>query len=222
MKLYHFTAISYLPSILRTGINRGEIPLSATEVLNGSNLTSDPSGRGHGLSSARFFTKEELRFLGGRVRDGAPLQIVGNKRKVRITVDVANESVFRWLRWSKTNVTPQFRDLLIKSGGGLAKAKTWYVLFQPVLPSQFSAVELFEDGRWVDYQDYTGPIEEVFTDAAIERGFREWGDQIFCGLSDTQKQRFEASFERFASAAVRESLPEAEEAYPKQQFAAEL
>lgn len=140
---------------------------------------------------------------------------------MRITVDVANESVFRWLRWSKTNVAPHFRGPLIKSGGGLAKAKTWYVSFQPVLPSQFLAVEIFEDGRWVDCQDYTGPMEEVFTDAAIERGFREWGDQIFCGLSDTQMQRFEASFERLASAAFRENLPEAEETYPKQQFAAE-
>ncbi len=42
MKLYHFTSWYHLAKILSEGeISRGEVPLSATRVLNGVNLTSD-------------------------------------------------------------------------------------------------------------------------------------------------------------------------------------
>jgi hypothetical protein len=48
MNLYHFTHAAYLPSILNTGLNQGDIPLNSHEGVMGISLTEDP------IASPRF------------------------------------------------------------------------------------------------------------------------------------------------------------------------
>jgi hypothetical protein len=48
MMLYHFTALEYLDAIKAEGLTKGEVPVSATDLLNAVWLTSDPSPRGTG------------------------------------------------------------------------------------------------------------------------------------------------------------------------------
>lgn len=48
--LYHFTCRELLPLILRDGLVRGEVPVTATTVVNAVWLTTMDTARGHGLS----------------------------------------------------------------------------------------------------------------------------------------------------------------------------
>ena len=59
MILYHFTAAEYLESILKDGLNRGDVPLSPTEGVNGVWLTTDPNTEGHGLTDGGPLTARE-------------------------------------------------------------------------------------------------------------------------------------------------------------------
>ena len=45
MAFYHFTRPGYVESILAEGINRGEVPLSPTNIYNAAWLTDDPNPR---------------------------------------------------------------------------------------------------------------------------------------------------------------------------------
>ena len=45
MAYYHFTRPGYVESILAEGINRGEVPLSPTNIYNAAWLTADPNPR---------------------------------------------------------------------------------------------------------------------------------------------------------------------------------
>jgi hypothetical protein len=40
-----------------------------------------------------------------------------------------------WLQWSATHVDRATREGLIRTGGGIVKASTWYVSFPPIPPS---------------------------------------------------------------------------------------
>lgn len=59
MRLYHFTAIEYLPEIAADGLWKGEVPLSHKKVANAVWLTDDTSPKTHGLTRGRYLTREE-------------------------------------------------------------------------------------------------------------------------------------------------------------------
>ncbi|ARO54039.1 hypothetical protein B2G69_07700 [Methylorubrum zatmanii] len=126
MRLYHFTSLGHLPVILATGgLWRGEVPVDdGTQSLRGTWLTTDPDPKGHGLTGS-----------------------TANKRAVRIAVDLddATPDLSHWLSFTRTRagyLEPHLVRRLVKSGGGHAKADTWYVYPNQIPPEQFAAIEL--------------------------------------------------------------------------------
>jgi hypothetical protein len=185
MRLYHYTAISKLDSILAVGLTRGEVVINFDHVLNGVNLTTDPSSSGHGLGSGSFFTPQIATRLGLHLRQNDIVPFFPNKRKVRISVDIERSSVTRWLRWSLKNVDAVTREQLIRSGGGMPKARSWYLSFDPIYPDNFEAVEISQDGEWIDHREYAGPMGEELPDHALVTGYRHWGDQLRIGRTQS-------------------------------------
>lgn len=185
MKLYHFTAISMLENILVEGLTRGEVVVDFNNVLNGVNLTSDSSSSGHGLCNAEFLMPELADKIRRQLADSRPVPFFPNKRKVRITVDVPNGSVTRWLRWASKNVDDATRKSLIRSGGGIVKARSWYFSFDPIPTDRFVSVEIRQDGQWIDYHEYNGTMEEEISDQAMVTGYRHWGDRLRVGRTQS-------------------------------------
>jgi hypothetical protein len=76
LKLYHFTLFDYVPSILKTGLDEGEIMLNLRERVNGISLTEDPT------STPRFQSW---------------VSIVPQKLECRLTVELEPcEKLVRW------------------------------------------------------------------------------------------------------------------------------
>jgi hypothetical protein len=210
MKMYHYTAIALLPPILSGGLKWGEIPTTLYTWINGVSLTTDKSPSGHGLSSARFMTEHDLKVKNVAIKDDTFLPVWLNKRKVRITMNLKSTNLSRWLRWSKWNNEPFVRDALIRAGGGVSKARTWYFSLEPIPPKCFQSVEVYDNGYWISYDDYQGPMHDILSDKAIELGFSEWGPQIFYGRSPEQLERLKNVIGRAANANVAGWRPEHE------------
>lgn len=141
MKLYHFTASEYIEPIMTHGLNRGEVVIDAPNLVqNGVNLTTDADPRDHGLSDGRLVTSLERRIFeqmdGVRLPKGMRFP---EKRRVRIEIDLPEHThgLVNWLQWSATHVDRATREGLIRTGGGIVKASTWYVSFAPIKPSAF-------------------------------------------------------------------------------------
>ena len=215
MKLYHFTAASYLPSIILSGLTKGELPFSATETRNAVNLTTDPSGVGHGLSSGQFITPETMRRSGNKLMDGKQIPFFPNKRKIRITVDIHPSQITKWLRWAHKNLDPAWKNGMIKTGGGIAKARTWYFSLTPIAPSSFVCVEVRHDGQWIDATDFTGPWTETLSDAAILQGYANWGERLRTGLPTDLATRLEDLIEHQAYLDELEADALAEASWPQ-------
>lgn len=150
MRLHHFTCVEHLGSILATGISRGEVCTTTwqTPDLNAVWLTTDANPSGHGLGDCEEITEDFSRDVYKKAGIYLePGSYFPNKRRVKITVDLRpqDERLFRWTRWAKRNVHPAIRDGLINTGGGMVKARTWYVYFGVILPDEFLSVEV--DGR---------------------------------------------------------------------------
>ena len=137
MKLYHFTALEYIESILANGLTKGEVVITPRDIRNGVNLTSDPDPAGHGLTDGGRLTTRERRFMSAEAGAYWP-----NKRRLRIAVEIADQDagLQNWLQWSKINVDPETRQALIRFGGGIIKASTWYVHFDTILPCSFTEI----------------------------------------------------------------------------------
>lgn len=151
MRLHHFTCTEYLDSILATGLSRGEVCTTNWQRpdTNAVWLTTDESPSGHGLGDRHQeitddFSRAVYLKAGIRIEPGSYFP---NKRRVKITVDLRPQDarLFRWMRWAKRNVHPAIRDGLISTGGGMVKARTWYIYFGVILPEEFLSVEV--DGR---------------------------------------------------------------------------
>lgn len=150
MKLHHFTCIEHLSSILSTGLYRGEVCTTSwqTPDLSAVWLTTDVDPSGHGLGDREEITEDFSRAVyqkaGIYLKPGSYFP---NKRRVKITVDLhpSDARLFRWTRWAKRHVHPVIRESLISTGGGMMKARTWYVYFGVILPEEFLSVEV--DGR---------------------------------------------------------------------------
>ena len=86
MILYHFTAEEYLDSILSAGLTRGEVPLSATDVLNAVWLTSDRNPSGHGLTNGGVLSAEERRAFLKIHGKALPIRSIHDGRKILVTM----------------------------------------------------------------------------------------------------------------------------------------
>jgi hypothetical protein len=133
MILYHFTAREYLRDIMSGGIWKGEVALNPTELRNAVWLTSDKSPDAHGLTDGRPLTPQEKALLGLPLDADARFP---NKRAVRITVKVpaSDRRLVRWRDWAGKRVEPSWLATLERSGGGAAKARTWF-LYHGTIPA---------------------------------------------------------------------------------------
>lgn len=160
MRLYHFTSLGHLPVILATGgLWRGEVPVGSTGAsLRATWLTTDPDPAGHGL-------------------DGSS----ADKRAVRIAVDIAEDDVGleHWLTFTKGKLSKDNIRYLVHTGGGMAKASTWYVYPAQIPPEAFQAVELRrEDGG------YSPATPEEIAAAVPHEGLHEGVVEDFRGAHE--------------------------------------
>jgi hypothetical protein len=122
MILYHFTSPTHLPFILHAGY------LAVTE----SNVSMS---RPHAAADVVWLTNDPTplpeRFAWAR-------GTINDKTAVRFKVDVSRRAAQPWLSWSvRQGMRDDWRKALIRSGGGMGAARTWYVVARPVLASEW-------------------------------------------------------------------------------------
>ena len=126
MRLYHFTSLGHLPSILATGgLWRGEVPVGSQGLsLRATWFTTDPDAVGHGL-------------------DGS----AADKRAVRISVDIEDDSdgLEHWLTFTRGKLSRDNIRRLVHTGGGQEKANSWWIYPDQIPPEQFVAIEFRQD-----------------------------------------------------------------------------
>ncbi len=122
MKLYHYTAREYLPSIKRQGITRGDVPLTPTGGFNAPWLTDDPN-------AAQQDWKE-----------GSGL----DKTAVRIEVAIPKSERKKLLSWpvlaDRAKMDPTWYEALDKAGGG--GSAHWHVFYGRIPPGWFRSIEV--------------------------------------------------------------------------------
>lgn len=142
MLIYHYTSEERLEAITSEGLNRGELPMSATETRNVVWLTTDRDSSGHGLTDGRAITDTEVDLLR---RSGQPFLAYGarfpNKRAIRLTIKIPRDRIKQWFPWANRHMDDAWRRRLIESGGGLRKAKTWFFSREPIDPMNFVDIE---------------------------------------------------------------------------------
>ena len=113
MILYHYTCRAHLPSIMKSGLWLGEVPITrrAEDCLNAVWLTNDRDPSGHGLSD--------------------------DKRAIRITVQIpsTDRRLVHWPGWGKKRLTPEWYAILDEVGIG--KSRTWYLFWAYIPPAEF-------------------------------------------------------------------------------------
>jgi len=182
IRLYHFTSISYLKQIKREGLTKGQMQTSINTFENAPNFTTDSTGKGHDLHKLKFASPSCLASRGIRLKMGEQVPVFPDKTKVRITLRLPRRMVTRWTRWALKHVTKEVRDYLIRTGGGMRKARTWYFSNSgPVSPVMFEEIEVWDNGRWVRETEYLGPRTEVLTKEALVKGYSMWGHQLRAG-----------------------------------------
>jgi hypothetical protein len=121
MLLFHYSALEYLPSILRNGIHVGEVPITRyqEDCRNAAWLTSDQHAGGHGLDGSRL-----------------------DKRAVRITVKTpsGDRRLVWWPRYGKKRLEHGWYKTLHDTGGG--KSRSWYLYFGVIQRDRFQSVTL--------------------------------------------------------------------------------
>jgi len=145
MILYHFTAIEYLESIEANGINRGEVALSPTEVINGAWFTTNSEPQGHGLTDGAIVDAESLRILNpNKIIPDDMRKVFPDKRCIRIKVKIpsTDRDLVHWPRWGKRRLTTEWFNALNAAGGAERwQADSWYICFRTVKPSEFLEVK---------------------------------------------------------------------------------
>ena len=143
MIFYHYTSETDLPAILREGLTKGEIPITADHVENGVWFTTLPDPAGHGLADGEEISPEICQRFGYK-----PGSRWKNKRAIRITVTMPMAKLKYWPPYARKRLTPQWYATLSKVGGGARIAKTWYISFNPIPPEQFAKVERRTASGW--------------------------------------------------------------------------
>jgi hypothetical protein len=127
VRLYHYTSRRHLPLILRDGFLRPtESNVSANREHAGPDVVwlldrplADAPGS-HGLNGASV-----------------------DKTEVRFTVDLPPRVATRWLDWRhQKGMDPMWRATIIRTGGGLAAAKRWYVVPRAIPREEWADVSI--------------------------------------------------------------------------------
>jgi len=146
MNLYHFTSVYYLPSILRAGLTRGDVPLGLTASVNGVWLTKE------GRKYRQVYNRTSR-----IIHPGGQSYLV-DKAEIRITVDTERlPFLFKWEEVvAKLEIDPLFAKFLNSAGN--ADGGLWFVSFATVPPSAFVKIERDASGRgeWREIQDAAG------------------------------------------------------------------
>lgn len=146
MLLYHFTSRACFAEIMRTSLFRGSVPHSPGRDANAVWLTSDPGPFGHGLESGGPMMTEDQRqqaFEWSAVMP-PPGTRFPKEADVRIEVEIPHdhENLHQWFPWARRRLPPELMALLHPIGSdSLIKARTWYLYFGAIAPSQFLSVE---------------------------------------------------------------------------------
>jgi hypothetical protein len=116
---YHFTSEDNLPSIMRSGISRGDVPTSPVGGFQAPWLTLNPNPQQQHWSMG------------------------GSKTQVRLTVEIPDdeaEKLWPWLELAKEAETPEWwLDALNQSGGG--GDAYWLVFLGVIKPEWITNVE---------------------------------------------------------------------------------
>lgn len=143
MIFYHFTALEYLEAIKEEGLTIGDVPMTAEgrvgQELNAVWLTTDATPAGHGLTDGHQLTASEKIRMGIPVNTNAAFP---NKRAVRIKVKWPSSKAKQWLHWARGRAEQNVIDNLVSTGGGIKKAKTWHLSFEPIPPSAFLDIQI--------------------------------------------------------------------------------
>ena len=129
MQLFHFTNLMRLPSILRDGINKGEIPISPTlaynQLPNAANLTTN----GNPADQIVWANSNNPT----------------NKLAIRLTVEVpdADLTSFRAVKEKY-----QIRSSWLKIIAPYEHRRHWYFAMNGVKPHQIEKVEVLENGQY--------------------------------------------------------------------------
>jgi hypothetical protein len=126
--LYHFTDRAAWHFIKSEGITRGEVPLSATDVLQHPNLTSNPVPMSQ--------------------RWACVGQTATNKTAVRIAVEIppGDDRVMSWRDFAtRSRVDRRWYRVLDEVGGW--EARNWWIYLGIVPPEWFTDVEFLDDGK---------------------------------------------------------------------------
>lgn len=198
MKLYHYTHISCVPAILNEGLRSRQAVTSIAERFpNAVYLTTDNSPAGHGLSSGAFATKIDCQALGLTLASRQQVPFFANKRRVLIKVNSSNLQITRWYRWARINLSPKVFDAAVQTGGGMKKARTWYLSLGNIPLSAIMGIEVRQAGKWVDYTQYDGPVHEIVSEQAWDIGYLEWGERLGVGLRPDLLVQYRAAKARF-------------------------
>jgi hypothetical protein len=119
-KLYHFTSGDHLHGIGRYGLTVGDVPtdLGRHEGRCGVWVTSDDTGRGHGLEGS---TVDKSRY------------------RLRVYIREDDRALVKWTEWAAKNATPATVRRLHAIGPGF---DTWYVYFGVVDPAAIECVDM--------------------------------------------------------------------------------
>lgn len=125
MKLYHFTCMLHLPSILREGITRGELPIDPNEPYDKSPQAANLTSNGRRNDQIRTWTE-------GTIVD---------KSRVRLQVDVPDGELMTF-RTAKQKFG--LREKWLKILDPYQERHGWFYAFGGVKPDQIVEVAVFE------------------------------------------------------------------------------
>jgi len=124
MQLFHFTTLLDLPAILHTGITEGEVPLGPYKCEGAANLTRNPNPASQNWAS-----------------QGNPL----NKTRVRLTVDLPEESVVRFVDAMKDRGV---KSSFLKQIDPAYHRRDWFFAFAGVPPEAIAKIEWLNNGEY--------------------------------------------------------------------------
>ena len=158
VRLYHFTALEYLDSILSEGITRGDLPLSPTRqgravwlTQNANPIAQTWTPEGEQLLTAEERAAHEYAF-GTPPPPGAK---VADKRAVLIAVDVpsGDRLLYQWLRYAR------LRGVKREWLRALNSSPDWYIYRGAIPPEWFVEVEAISDRARAFFAERLGSRE---------------------------------------------------------------
>jgi hypothetical protein len=130
--LYHYTHELWLSEIYRDGI------INTTE----SNI---------GFPETHFGPDVVWALDTDWMPDGADLPhgLLPQKTLARIAFKTPKRA-YKWTDWSWVEkMKPDWKETMIRTGGGQEAADHWWVVDHPIISRHWTAIELFDKGKWV-------------------------------------------------------------------------